>query len=112
MQRFGVTESDLQERIVTPQFKDLMKFEIERARKLYLVSDFGIYKLPPKMRKAVLLSRLLYSQILDRIEAQDYDVFRQRARTNSIHKAKCAMRVMLKDKAILTKLVADSGVRV
>ena len=112
MQRFGVTESDLQERIVTPQFKDLMKFEIERARKLYLVSDFGIYKLPPRMRKAVLLSRLLYSQILDRIEAQEYDVFRQRARTSSIHKAKCAMRVILKDKAILTKLVADSGVRI
>ncbi len=112
MKRFGVTESDLRSKVVTPQFKDLMKFEIERARKLYLDSDYGIYKLPPKMRKAVLLSRLLYSQILDRIEAQDYDVFRQRARTNSLHKARCAMRVMLKDKAILTKLVADSGVRV
>ena len=112
MKRFGVTESDLRSKVVTPQFKDLMKFEIDRARKLYLDSDYGIYKLPPKMRKAVLLSRLLYSQILDRIEAQDYDVFRQRARTNSLHKARCAMRVMLKDKAILTKLVADSGVRV
>ncbi len=112
MWKFGVTESDLQSKVVTPQFKNLMKYEIERARKLYLDSDFGIYKLPPRMRKAVLLSRLLYSQILDRIEAQDYDVFRQRARTNSLHKAKCAMRVMLKDEAILTKLVADSGVRV
>lgn len=112
MKRFGVSESDLRSKVVTSQFRDLMKFEIERARKLYLDSDYGIYKLPPKMRKAVLLSRLLYSQILDRIEAQDYDVFRQRARTTSLHKAKCAMRVMLKDKAILTKLVADSGVRI
>jgi 15-cis-phytoene synthase len=112
MARFSVSEADLRSKVVTSQFRELLKFEIARARSLYLESDFGIYKLPPKMRKAVLLSRLLYSQILDRIEAQEYDVFRQRARTNSIHKARCAMRVLVNDKRILTKLVSDSGVRI
>ena len=112
MKRFGVTEASLKSKVVSPEFVELMKFEIERARGLYLFSDFGIYKLPPKMRKAVLLSRLLYSQILNRIEAQQYDVFRQRARTNAFHKAKCAVKVIAMDKQILTKLVADSGVTI
>lgn len=110
--RFGLTEKDIKRGIVTAQFKELMKFEINRARELYLQSDFGIYKLPPKMRKAVLLSRLLYSQILDQIEKNDYDVFSHRAHTTSVHKAKCALRVILHDEKILTKLVAASGVRI
>lgn len=110
MRRFGVTEVDLTARQVTEPFREMMRFEIARARELYLTSDFGISKLPPKMRKAVLLSRLLYSQILNRIEAQGYDVFRQRARTNSLHKLGCAVKVLLNDKRILSKLVAESGV--
>jgi phytoene synthase len=110
MRRFGVTESDLKTNLVTPQFVELMKFEITRARQLYLDSDYGIYKLPRKMRKAVLLSRLLYSQILNRIEAQDYDVFVHRARTNVLHKAMCAAMVLVREEQILNKLVADSKV--
>jgi phytoene synthase len=92
MIRFGVTEQDLRSKVVTDQFIQfiqLMKFEIERSRGLYLDSDFGIAKLPPNMRKAVLLSRILYSQILDRIEANGYDVFRHRARTNSMTSGSC-----------------------
>ena len=112
MRRFGVTEATLKSKIVSSQFIELMKFEIERARALYLSSDFGIYKLPPRMRKAVLLSRLLYSQILNRIEAQQYDVFRHRARTNFVHKLRCALKVFVLDEQILTKLVASSGVRI
>ena len=112
MKRFGVTEEALKSKTVSPQFVELMKFEIERARTLYLSSDFGIYKLPPRMRKPVLLSRLLYSQILDRIEAQNYDVFRQRARTNALHKVKCAVKVVVLHEKILTRLVAASGVQI
>ena len=112
MKQFGVTEASLKSKVVSTEFVELMKFEIDRARNLYLNSDLGIYRLPPTMRKAVLLSRLLYSQILNRIEDQNYDVFRQRARTNSFHKAKCALKVIVLDKQILTKLVADSGVNI
>ena len=110
MRRFGVSEADLRANNVTEPFREMIRFEIARARELYLLSDLGISKLPPKMRKAVLLSRLLYSQILSRIEAQEYDVFRRRARTNSLHKLGCAVRVLVSDKKILSKLMASSGV--
>lgn len=110
LRRFGVSEAELSAKEVTPPFHEMMRFEINRARKLYLMSDLGISKLPTQMRKAVLLSRLLYSQILNRIETQGYDVFCQRARTNSLHKLGCAVWVLVSDKKILSKLVADSGV--
>jgi phytoene synthase len=112
LRRFGVTYEDLKSKKLTPQIRMLLQFEIERARSLYSMSDFGIYKLPPKMRKAVLLSRLLYSQILNKIEAQGYDVFRARARTNIFDKLLCMVKVISRDRQILVKLVNASGLKI
>ncbi|MBS1703029.1 MAG: phytoene/squalene synthase family protein [Armatimonadetes bacterium] len=110
LDRFGVTVEDLRSGEVTERFRALMQFEIDRARELYRTSDFGIYKLPKRMRRAVLLSRLLYSEILGRIEANQYDVFRVRARTNKVQKLAWLAKVMLSDERILVRLVSDSGI--
>ncbi|AIE84499.1 phytoene/squalene synthase family protein [Fimbriimonas ginsengisoli] len=83
MARFGVTEADLEP---TPRFRELIRFEIERARNLYSQADVGIPLLPPRARKAVRLARILYSRILDRVEANGYDVFSARARTSKLEK--------------------------
>jgi 15-cis-phytoene synthase len=106
--RFGVTQADILGRQVTPSFRALMQFEIDRARRLYCYADFGIQKLPDRMRKGILLARLLYSQILDRIEDNDYDVFSKRARTNKVQKAACALKVALAERAIIQDLVLHS----
>ncbi len=112
MRRFGVTRDDLERGVMTDAMKALIQFEIERARDLYRMSDFGIYKLPRRMRKAVLMARILYSDILGRIEAQDYDVFSKRARTSRWQKLTCALRVIAFDEQILVRLVTASGVRI
>ena len=70
--RFGV---DLTERRCTPEFVDLMRFEIDRCRDLYASADPGIALLPPRSARCVGAARVLYSRILDTIEAQGYDVF-------------------------------------
>ena len=57
-----------------------MRFEIERARELYRSADLGVAMLPPASARCVRSARTLYSQILERIEAADYDVFTARAR--------------------------------
>lgn len=107
--RFGVTEDDIAARRLTDGFKRLMRFEIERARGLYSYADPGIPRLPAETRKAVLLARILYSQILDRIEAQDYDVYAQRARTKLPQKAAWAVRVALRSDQILAHLSASGS---
>src|SRR3712207_2701978 len=77
LRRFG---ADPSLRRATPEWVALMRFEIERARELYRSADIGIGMLPPSSARCVRSARVLYSRILERIEAQRYDVFSARAR--------------------------------
>jgi 15-cis-phytoene synthase len=91
VEHFGV---DLHGRRATPQWQALMAYEIERNRALYAFADTGIALLPPRSARCVGTARVLYAQILDRIERQDYDVFRSRARVPTWRKAITAARIM------------------
>lgn len=92
---FGLSEQDLLERRTTTAFANFMRFQIARARSLYALSDPGIDRLPPQMQNAVRMARILYCQILDRIEANSYDVFSKRARTSLLDKVKCFASITL-----------------
>jgi phytoene synthase len=76
LRRFGV---DLTARTCTPQFVELMRFEITRCRQLYSDALIGMAMLPGRSARCVGAAHDLYGRILDRIEAQGYDVFRRRA---------------------------------
>jgi len=84
LDNFGLSADSLG--AVTPEFVALMKFEIARARALYALADEGLPLLPRYAQLAVRLARVLYSRILDRIEANGYDVFTRRARTSKLEK--------------------------
>lgn len=60
-------------------FRDLMQFQVARARSLYASAHEGIPALLPSGRMATLAASHLYARILNEIEAMDYDVFRGRA---------------------------------
>ena len=77
--RFGADPID---RRVTDRWRSLMDFEIDRARDLYRSADRGIAMLPPRSARSIRSARVLYAGILDRIEANDYDVFTRRARVS------------------------------
>ena len=93
--RFGA-EGALAERRVTPGFVDLMRFEIDRCRTLYASADLGLALLPPASARCVGAARVLYSRILERIEAAGYDVFSSRARVPTWQKAATVARVALR----------------
>lgn len=86
LERFGYTEAMLAGGVINDQFLDLMRFEIARAHELYAASDLGIPYITPECRLPVKLARVLYSRILDKIEANNYDVFTRRARTSGLEK--------------------------
>ena len=77
-----------------------MRFEIDRCRRLYAAADLGVGMLPPQSAKCILAARTLYSRILDKIEAQHYDVFAQRATVSTSEKA-----------AMVARLLAPAGFR-
>lgn len=76
---FNYTEADLMAGVVDDRWRALMKFEIQRARNYYAESERGIGSLNYNARWPVWSSLMVYSKILDAIEANDYDVFSQRA---------------------------------
>ncbi|HEX5532551.1 MAG TPA: phytoene/squalene synthase family protein [Actinomycetales bacterium] len=66
-------------RTVTPAWRQVMAFQIERNLELYRQADAGIELLPARSASCVRAARVVYSRILDEIEAADYDVFSRRA---------------------------------
>lgn len=92
LRRFGV---DLRRRHSTPEWRALMAYEIERNRSLYEFADTGIAMLPPRSARCVGAARVLYAQILDRIERANYNVFSGRARVPTPVKAFTAARIMV-----------------
>jgi len=91
LRRFGV---ELDERRCSKAFQALMQFEIARCRDLYASADLGIAMLPPSSARCVRAARDLYSRILDRIEALDYDVFTTRASVPATTKAAVIARLV------------------
>lgn len=76
---FGLSEEDLAAGVVTPRWRDFMRFQIARNRRLYEEAWPGIGALNPDGRMAIAAAAGLYRAILDDIEAHDYDVFSRRA---------------------------------
>ena len=84
--------SALERRAVTPQWIDLMRFEIDRARTLYDSADLGLGMLPPASARCIAGARELYSGILGRIEDAGYDVFSSRVSVPTWRKVSVAAR--------------------
>jgi phytoene synthase len=93
MQQFGYTESSLLEEVVDDAFIALIKFQIDRVRRLYAEAEPGITMLAPESRYTVRLALTLYRQILRSIEANRYDVYSKRAYVPFRSKMLAAMTV-------------------
>jgi len=86
LQRFGVTRDQIFENQADRNFRELMRFEIERARSFYSEGEKGVAFLEPDTRFTVLYASRIYSRILDEIEALGHDVFSERAHTTKTQK--------------------------
>ncbi|KAL3845060.1 hypothetical protein ACJIZ3_002463 [Penstemon smallii] len=75
----GLSDDDIFAGKVTDKWRSFMKKQIERARKFFDDSEKGVAELSPASRWPVMASLVLYRQILDQIEANDYNNFTKRA---------------------------------
>jgi phytoene synthase len=80
LERFGFSREDLPRHAGEPAFRELMEFEIARARRLYAE---GLALIPlmttARGRAAFRFAADAYGAILDKIRANGYDVFTRRA---------------------------------
>jgi len=87
IKQFGYSEEELLSGKVNNQWKNLMAFQLNRAREWFKNSEEGIKWLSADARWPVWTSLRLYRKILNSIENLDYDVFNNRAYVNKTIKA-------------------------
>jgi len=94
MQRFGVTDRTIAAGVATPEFRALMRYEVEFARQMF---EEGL-KLIGMVGRDLALDLDLFSrgglEILRAIECQDFDVLRARPAISKIAKLQLALRAM------------------
>ncbi len=83
---YGINEADIAMGKVTDNWRQFMKFQIDRTRQLYKDSWAGVKMLEREGQLAIGAASTLYSGILDDIEKHDYDVFSRRARLSAWEK--------------------------
>jgi phytoene synthase len=76
---FDYTEEDLFNGVVDERWRELMRFQIQRARKFYDQAERGIRALSPDSRWPIWAALMHYQGILDVIERNEFDVFTKRA---------------------------------
>lgn len=85
MEYFKVSESDLAEQRITPNFIQLLEFEFDRTEMHYNSARPSVHMLASG-QVAVMSALEIYRAILDRIRANRYDVFNHRAGTGKLRK--------------------------
>jgi phytoene synthase len=76
---YGIREEDIAAGRVTDNWRQFMKFQIERTRQLYAEAWAGVKMLEREGQLAVGAASTFYQGILEDIESHDYDVFSRRA---------------------------------
>lgn len=84
---YGIREQEIAEGQVTDNWRQFMKFQIDRTRNLYEESWDGVKMLAREGQLAIGAASVFYQGILDEIEKNDYDVFTRRASLSTWGKA-------------------------
>ncbi|KAJ4982471.1 hypothetical protein NE237_033308 [Protea cynaroides] len=79
LEHAGLSEDDIFHGKVTDKWRNFMRNQIERARMFFDEAEKGVDELNPESRWPVWTALVLYRQILDEIEANDYNNFTKRA---------------------------------
>src|SRR5712671_128755 len=95
LRRFGVTGEDIAQRRSTPQFVELMKFEVERARE-WFTRGLPLIKM---VNRDLAIDLELFSrggqEILNAIEGQGFDVLRARPAISKSRKLMLVVRAAM-----------------
>jgi len=78
MRRFGVTEDHFRQHRCDPAFRELMRFQVDRARRMMLEGKPLVDKLEGRFRLEIAITVQGGLRILEKLERAQYDMFRRR----------------------------------
>jgi phytoene synthase len=97
--RFEVTRADLvaaaERRAASPGIRQLIEYEVDRARAHYAAAAPGVTLLAPASQSCIRTAYVLYGGILDEVAAAGYDVFARRAVVPRRRRAAVVARALL-----------------
>jgi phytoene synthase len=94
LERFGYRIEELQRGERNERFRELMRFQVERARGYYEAAAPLAGLLDAAGRAVFLVMLRTYRGLLEAIERRDYDVFRSRVRLSRLRKLWLAAQVL------------------
>jgi phytoene synthase len=94
--QFGVTREMLEERVLTPEIIEALKFQIARVRQLQAEAAAGIKMLEASSRPCIEAASTLYCGIVDEVEKIGYDIFNHRAKTSTARRIRVAGAAFVK----------------
>ena len=95
LRRFGVAPEDLRAGRSTDAFRELMRFEAGRARGYYNEAMPLLDLIHRRSRPSLWALIAIYSRLLSRIEAANYDVFTRRVRLSAAEKSWIVLRAFM-----------------
>ncbi len=98
--QFGVTREMLEERVLTPEIIEALKFQIARVRQLQAEAAPGIAMLEASSRPCIEAASTLYCGIVDEVERIGYDIFNHRAKTSTGRRIRVAGAAFVKRQLI------------
>jgi 15-cis-phytoene synthase len=99
LRRFGVTTGDLRAGNRNEAFVRLMRFQAVRAREYYDESMPLLDLVHPRSRPSLWALITIYSRLLERIEATNYDVFSRRVRLSTLEKSWILVQALISGRA-------------
>lgn len=100
LDQFGVTREMLEERVLTPEIVEALKFQIARVRQLQAEAAPGIAMLEASSRPCIEAASTLYCGIVDEVEKIGYDIFSHRAKTSTGRRIRVAGAAFIKRQLI------------
>ncbi len=94
--QFGVTREMLEERVLTPEIIEALKFQIARVRQLQAEAQPGIKMLEASSRPCIEAASTLYCGIVDEVEKIGFDIFNHRAKTSTARRIRVASAAFVK----------------
>ncbi len=86
MARFGVAEQDILRQRTTPAFRELMAFQMERARQTYAQAFAQLAPGDRRNQRPGLVMAAIYQALLDEIERDGFQVLTQRTSLTPLRK--------------------------
>lgn len=98
LKKYEYPESDLFNGEYNENFVELMKFQAQRAREFYKKADSNLFSEDKSSMFTARAMQYIYFRLLDKIENEKFNVFRQKIRVSTFNKLFIAFSVWLKYK--------------